>query len=149
MQQDHRRSAAADGTERALRISYEPGQVLPTNAGASAQVLLAWLDPPDLDRIVAATTFTRFTDKTITTGTQLRSRLDETRTEGVAVSRGEVDPDVIGIAAPVRGAADKVVAGISVVAAASRVPDHSVGRIADLVRNAAEEIGDRLRLLAV
>ena len=65
------------------------------------------------------------------------------------MSRGEVDLDVIGIAAPVRGNRDKVVAGISVVAAASRVPDDQVGRIADLVRNAAEEIGDRLRLLAV
>jgi len=138
----------ADATERGVRVSYEPGQVLPTNAGASAHVLLAWLDPPDLERILATTQFTRFTDRTIVDADRLRRRLADTRAQGVAVSRGELDPDVLGIAAPIRGEGDRVVAGLSVAALASRVPDDQVDRIAGEVREAAAEIGGRLQLLA-
>ena len=138
----------ADATERAIRVSYEPGQVLPTNAGASAHVLLAWLDPSDLERILATTRFTRFTHRTVVDADRLRRRLADTRAEGVAVSRGELDPDVLGIAAPVRGEGDRVVAGLGVAAVASRIADEQVDRIAGEVRNAAAEIGTRLRQLA-
>lgn len=137
----------AEASERAVRISYERGQILPTNAGASAHVLLAWLADSDLDKILAATQFTRFTDQTIVTPEQLRQRLADTRTQGFAISRGELDPDILGIAAPIHGNDDKTVAGISVAALVTRVPDTELSRIVDQVRSAAHEISDRLKLL--
>jgi len=139
----------ADAAERALRISYEPGQVLPTNAGASAHVLLAWLDEPDLSRIISATTFTRFTGKTIADGERLRKRLAETRAQGYAISQGELDTDVLGIAAPIRSANGKVIAGISIAALASRIPSQRLELVVSDVRAASERITSRLELLEV
>lgn len=139
----------ADATERALRISYEPGQILPTNAGASAHVLLAWLDEPDLSRIISATTFTRFTGKTIADGERLRKRLAETRALGYAISQGELDTDVLGIAAPIRSANGKVIAGISIAALASRIPSQRLEPAVSDVRAASERITSRLDLFEV
>lgn len=138
----------ADAVDRAVRVSYEPGQLLPTNAGASAHVLLAWLAEPELDRVLTRMEFPRFTDRTLVDAGQLRRRLAETRERGVAVSRGELDPDVLGIAAPVRAVGDKVVAGISVAGLVWRIGDDRVDLVADQVRAAAAEITERLRQLA-
>ena len=137
----------AEAADQAVRISYERGQVLPTNAGASAHVLLAWLDDAELDEILAATPFTRFTDKTIVGATQLRRRLAETRLHGFAISRGELDGDVLGMAAPIRGGHGKVVAGISVAAVATRIPDDRARQIVGELEQAAAEISERLQLL--
>lgn len=77
----------------------------------------------------------------------MRQRLAETRAQGYAISRGELDPDVLGIAGPVRGDGDRVVAGISVAALATRIPPERVDQVVDEVRRAAAEISHRLQLL--
>jgi DNA-binding IclR family transcriptional regulator len=136
----------ADSVQRAMRISYEPGQTMPANAGASAHVLLAWLPERELDNVLASVSFDRFTRDTITTQAALRTRLSETRRRGYAVSRGELDSDVIGVAAPIWDASDRVVAGISVAASSLRVPQDDLDQLADSVVTAAEHISDRLRL---
>ena len=41
-----------EASTQRVRISYERGQVLPINAGASAFVLLAWLDDEPLDQVL-------------------------------------------------------------------------------------------------
>ncbi len=137
----------AQAADQAVRISYERGQVLPTNAGASAHVLLAWLDDAELDEILAVTRFTRFTDKTIVGAAQLRRRLAETRAHGYAISRGELDEDVLGIATPIRGAHGKVVAGISIAAVATRISDDRAQEIVGELKRAAASISERLELL--
>ncbi|WP_326600433.1 IclR family transcriptional regulator [Streptomyces sp. NBC_01803] len=127
-----------------LRLSYERGQVLPVNAGAAALVLLAWAPPGDLDELLAGP-LPRFTDATLTDPDALRGRLAAIRERGHAVGRGELDPDVIGIAAPVRGGDDRVVAALSVAALSHRVPGTEVPRFVAAVREAADELSDRVR----
>jgi DNA-binding IclR family transcriptional regulator len=138
----------ADSVQRVMRVSYEPGETLPINAGASAYVLLAWLPEAELEAVLAQASFEAFTRNTITTSAALKKQLRETRRIGYAVSRGELDLDVVGVAAPIRDATDRVVAAISVAASASRVTQEDVPTLAKAVVGSAELISGRLRLLA-
>ncbi len=133
-----------DTTSRAVRVTYERGEVMPINAGASALILLAWLSDQQVDRILTGTTLEPFTAQTITTKRALITRLRETRRQGYAVSRGELDTDVVGIAAPIRNADGDVVAAVSVAALSARVGEERVPEVAAAVRSAAEEISAAL-----
>jgi DNA-binding IclR family transcriptional regulator len=130
----------ADVARRAVRISYEPGEIFPTNAGSAAYVLLAWLDDAELSSILKSSKFRRFTPATLTTAATLRERLNETRAQGFAVSRGELDAEVLGIAAPIFSLRGQVVAAITVAALSSRIGDAEIPAIAANVRVAAAQI---------
>ncbi|MFC6879036.1 MULTISPECIES: IclR family transcriptional regulator [Actinomadura] len=131
-----------------VRLSYERGHVLPVNAGAAALVLLAWAPDAEVDGIVEKAGLPRFTGRTLTDAAALRRRLEVIRQEGIAVSRGELDDDVLGLAAPIRGADGEVVAAVSVAALSHRVPDERVPEVARAVSASAERISDRLKTLA-
>jgi DNA-binding IclR family transcriptional regulator len=124
----------------AVRISYERGQVLPTNAGAAAHVLLAWLPEPAVEAILDAVDLPAFTERTLTDPAAIIRRLADTREQGYAVSRGELDRDVLGVSAPLRDHDGEVVAAISVAAVSARVPDERLPQLVDQVRAAADEI---------
>ena len=130
----------ADVARRAVRISYEPGEIFPTNAGSAAYVLLAWLDETELSSILKSTKLRRFTPATLTTPATLRERLNETRAQGFAVSRGELDADVLGIAAPIFSLRGRVVAAITVAALSSRIGDSEIPAITASVLSAAAQI---------
>jgi DNA-binding IclR family transcriptional regulator len=129
-----------------IRLSYERGQVLSPHAGASAKVLLAWL-PPDAVQHLFRGELTRYTDRTITDPAELRLQLDRIRAAGYAVSEGEVDEGVRGIAAPIFGSDGQVVAGLSTVGPAFRIDDKALPRIVQQTRDTAQAITERLASL--
>ncbi|MFB9744230.1 IclR family transcriptional regulator [Pseudonocardia sulfidoxydans] len=138
----------AESHRNRVRISYERGTVLPLNAGASATVLLAWNDPDEVRQILLRTDLTRFTDATLTDVEELVERLQRIRTDGYAVARSEVDQDVMGIAAPIWGAREgEVVAAVSVVGLASRIPPRTERAIVAKVRLAAARISERVTIV--
>lgn len=131
-----------------LRLSYERGTVLTLNAGASAQVLLAWLPDADLRVLLDPERLTRFTAASVTDPESLIERLHAIRTAGHAVTYGEVDDDAVGIAAPVFGAPGEVIAGLSVVVLRSRVTQEQITTMVGAVMEAAEKLSDEVALLA-
>lgn len=133
---------------RAVRISYERGSALPINAGASALVLLAWSPEDEARRLLEATELRRFTAATLTDVDALMERLGRIRRLGYSVTRGELDPDVVGIAAPIRDENEQVVAAVSVAALASRVYPEAETEIAQKVLATAVEISDRMAVVA-
>lgn len=138
----------AESTIHTVRISYERGSALPVNAGASALALLAWADPAETRAMLERADLRSFTEATLTDVDALMTRLGEIRELGYSVTRGEVDSDVLGIAAPVRNDAGVVVAAVSVAAVATRVPPARQDAVVDAVRRAAVEISDRLATVA-
>lgn len=134
----------ADGSTQQMRISYRAGQALPLNAGASAYVLLAWLPPEQARELLGGAPLRRFTHQTLVSADSVLRRLEETRAQGYAVSRGELDQDVLGVAAPIRGSGGRVVAAISIAAVSSLVPDDRVPALAASVRIAADAISVHL-----
>ena len=130
-----------------VRLSYERGTVMSLNAGASAQVLLAWLPDAQLIEMLDPTRLNRFTDASITDPKRLVERLHEIRSTGHAITYGEVDPDAVGIAAPVFAGPDLVVAGLSVVLLGSRVAPEEIHTIAEALTVSAQRISEQVALL--
>lgn len=129
-----------EGGQQLVRLSYERGTRLPINAGASALVLLAWLPIHEAREVLGARPLLHFTDNTLTDIEPLLDRLAEIRSAGVSVTVAEVDPDVMGIAAPIVDETGAVIAGLSVVALRRRVPDERVDDLVAAVRTAADEL---------
>jgi DNA-binding IclR family transcriptional regulator len=138
----------AESTTHPVRISYERGSTLPVNAGASALVLLAWSDPAQTRQLLERTELHAFTPATLTDVDALMERLDRIRSDGYSVTRGELDAEVVGMAAPIVDESGAVVAAISVAAVASRVPPARQDKVVGLVRAAADEVSGRLALAA-
>lgn len=134
--------AEADG--QPVRISYEVGSTLPINAGASALVLLAWSPVDETRRLLAAADLRRFTPATLTEVDALMERLTQIREMGYSVTRAELDPDVLGIAAPIRDQQDRVVAAVSVAALASRVGPTAETEFVERVAATARQISQKL-----
>ncbi|TXN29465.1 IclR family transcriptional regulator [Lacisediminihabitans profunda] len=131
-----------------MRVSYERGSVMTLNAGASAWVLLAWEDPAVVRALLRAGELPRFTDASVTSESAVEARLAGIRRDGYAISYGELDPDAVGIAAPVRDDQDRVVAGVSIVAMSRRVPASQVKQLVDAVMDASRRISEMVALTA-
>jgi IclR family acetate operon transcriptional repressor len=136
----------AEPAEHRVRLSYERGSALPLNAGASAWVLLAWESREEVTRLLQESRLPQFTDASLTSVAGVLARLDGIRAAGYAVTRGELDPDAIGIAAPVRDDQGRVVAGLSVVAVNRRVPDPREGELIRAVLEVSGQMSERIAL---
>lgn len=123
-----------------IRLSYERGSRLPLNAGASAYILLAWL-PEDLVRtLLAAEELRTYTANTLTDHDAIIERLRQIRADGYCIARGEVDRDVIGIAAPIFDASGDVHAGLSMVTLGSRLSKTDIDTTRDRLVDAARQV---------
>lgn len=131
-----------------LRLSYERGSQLPLTAGASALVLLGWLDENQARELLNSTELPRFTERTLTGVDELISRLKLIRAEGYSISHGEVDPDVLGLACPIFDHRHDVVAGLSIVGLGSRINEDERARMITALKAAATEISGVLALSA-
>lgn len=134
-------------SQQRVRLSYERGQVLPLHAGASAKVLLAYLAPAEIEAILSNGPFPRYTDQTVTDPDVLRTQLELIRTRGYAMSEGEVDDGVRGVAAPVFDTQKRVVAGLSVAGPAFRINNAVLPNVTQAVQETAKRISLRLQEL--
>ncbi|MEE4495257.1 IclR family transcriptional regulator [Streptomyces sp. BE230] len=127
-----------------VRLSYERGHILPVNAGAPALALLAWSGQEEIRSVLGHRPLTKLTRRTLTDPDQLVARLRRIRVRGVAVTREELDKDVVGVAAPVFGTDGEVRAAVSVAVPVSRLTADRLTEVERRVRRAAAEIAGRL-----
>ncbi|MFG2592310.1 IclR family transcriptional regulator C-terminal domain-containing protein [Streptomyces sp. NPDC048438] len=73
----------------------------------------------------------------------------EIREQGYAVGLGELDPDVLGVGAPVRGDSGVVVGALSVAAFSHRVPEREVPRCIRSVCEAAAELSVQVTRMGI
>jgi DNA-binding IclR family transcriptional regulator len=95
------------------------GRPTPLHATSTGKAFLAWLDDDELGAALPAR-LQRFTDTTITTRAALRAELADVRARGYAVSRGELEPALWGVSAPVVSGA-RAVAVVSIWGTETRV----------------------------
>lgn len=129
-----------------LRISYERGSQLPLTAGASALVLLAWLEDRQTRALFDSMALPRFTDKTLVTTDDLIERLHQIREVGYCMTHAEVDNDALGMAAPIFDADGTVTAGLSIVALGTRVSQIERLKIIRAVCESATRISSTLQI---
>lgn len=90
------------------------GGRLPLHASSSGLVLLAYASMEVQDAFLASA-HERFTPTTVTDASEIAALLRHVRANEFVVADGFIHPDVRGIAVPVRGAGDTVVAALSIV----------------------------------
>lgn len=131
-----------------MRISYERGSQLPLTAGASALVLLAWLEEAEVRQLLTSIVRPRFTDRTLTSVPDLLARLETIRAQGYSITHGEVDPDALGLATPIFGPRQQVTAGLSIVGVGSRISESEREQMISALRKSATRISEVLVLAA-
>jgi DNA-binding IclR family transcriptional regulator len=110
---------------RPVRLSLGRWRVAPMHLGASGKVLLAFLPSRAAERVLAAV------DHDVTASGQpveierLRRELAEVRDRGVAVTHGELDRGVSGVAAPLLSARGRPVAGLTLAGPTDRIAPHA------------------------
>lgn len=127
----------------AITVDSWVGRPTPLHATSSGKVLLAWLDQSKLDAALG-NALASFTTQTVTDRDALRSQLTTARSNGYAVTIGELEDGLNAIAAPVRGPGGVVVAALSASAPSYRLPAELIPQHAAEVINAADRISRRM-----
>ena len=136
------RAVAIEAVDSPLPIhySFRLGVERPLYAGASAKALLAFLDEPQIEEVLAEA---RREAPHLCGG--LREAIRRIRADGYAVSEGEVDPGACAVGVPIFGEGNVLEGALSVVAPSYRTgPDRLQFLIGKTVQ-AAREIERRLR----
>ncbi|HEY8479513.1 MAG TPA: IclR family transcriptional regulator [Spirillospora sp.] len=98
----------------AVHVLSRLGGRWPAHATGVGLAMLAYADPVVQERAIAGP-LRRFTEKTITSGRELRRVLAEVRRTGVAVSDGQIETIALSVGAPIFGPDDTVVAAVATV----------------------------------
>ena len=114
------------------------GRATPLHATSTGKALLACLSEDDVGAALPGR-LERFTDTTITARAVLRTELADVRARGYAVSRGELEPALWGVSAPVldRG---RPVAVVSVWGVETRIRARGLDALGSRTVAAADEI---------
>ena len=117
------------------------GNRIPAHTGANGKVLLAALNPVQLEQWLAAYPLMRFTTQTLTDRSLLQQQLAEVRQQGWAEALGEYEPGFGGLAVPVIDAQGEVVAALNAVETNDHIADVAWrNRCLPLLQKAAAEI---------
>jgi DNA-binding IclR family transcriptional regulator len=120
------------------------GSTLHAHCSGVGKVLLAHLDPGEIDAMIDRHGLPAFTPATITERDALYAELHRVRRDGVAYDREEVVPGIACVAAPILDGEGSVVAAISIAAPVERFGASQDGYRSAVVR-AARGVSERLR----
>lgn len=126
-----------------VRVTLTIGGRYPLYAGASDKLLLAYLPPEEIDKVIARG-LKQLTPDTITSPDRLREDLAKIRRQGWAFSVGELTPGVAAIAVPLRDSNGNVVAALSIGGLASRFGENRLQTLIEITCQAAEEVSHQL-----
>jgi len=126
-----------------IRHFVELGRPLPLYAGASGQVLLAFMDETEIEAVIAEG-LSPVAPRTITDPRRLRRTLAEIRRRGYVTSVDERVAGASAVSAPVRDGTGHVAAGLTISGPAYRFTPDRVRRYVELVRGGASRISAAL-----
>ncbi len=129
--------------ERAVRVHSVVGQRGTFYAG-SAKIFLAYMSAEEQEPFLSAP-LPRYTANSITERHVLEEKLAQIRAQGFAISRGELNGELVSISAPVFSHDQKVIAVLNLAAPASRMPNETAAKTAPMVTAAADRISRLIR----
>jgi DNA-binding IclR family transcriptional regulator len=122
------------------------GKLLPAHCTAGGKVLLSLTEPEDLRKRFPGGVLVRYTDRTITDWSALLDDLAVVRQRGWAVSVGECDPSLTGIAAAVLLSTGRAVGAVVLTGHAATLRTRSeIDALVPRVVEAAHTVTARLR----
>ncbi len=114
--------ARASTPERIMSVAITVGTRLPVHITSMGRVLLAALEPEQLDAALETISLTAVTSKTIVDRDALVSELEAIRAQGFAIVDQELEQGLRSVGAPIRAPGGDVVAAINISTHASRTP---------------------------
>jgi len=131
-----------------IRISSDIGWRKPLHFGMLGMVLMAYLNPKDVKRILKKIPLEPYTPYSITDEDAFIRRLEQIYKEGHLVDREEAVEGAIGIAAPIRDYTRQVIAALGVALPASRGnKEKEVDRVVELLKKTCDDISGDLGYL--
>jgi len=110
-----------DSLDHTLRMTPQIGRRQFAHCTSLGKILLANLNPKDLNTFLDQKEFPKVTENTISTADELRIELEKIRINGYAFDQEEAERDICCVAAPIVGLEGKVIASISVSGPATRM----------------------------
>jgi len=118
---------------RALRLVVMVGEKATMKLGSAGKILLAYMDEDERDALIAGD------------GWPVKEELEKIKMQGYALSVGEREEGLVGLAAPVFNSQNKCIATISLSGPSSRFINESLSeKIFDVIK-AAREISEKLQ----
>jgi DNA-binding IclR family transcriptional regulator len=130
---------------QSLRLSVQPGRLLPFHAGAQQKAILAYLPADEQERIVTGP-LEKFCKATIDNADDLRAELESIRAKGWARSFEETNLGVWGIAMALLDDHGHAVASVGIAGPRARLERSSLGTWLKLLHVGVEEIAEQMRL---
>jgi IclR family transcriptional regulator, pca regulon regulatory protein len=136
---------ARSSRRRQASLHREIGVNLPAYCTSMGRVLLANMEPDDLDLYFSRADLKKFNHKTIIEEAALRKLFDHIRKTDYAVVDGELEPDLRAIAIPVRDSAGQIVAALNVSTSVNRMTVRQMeSQLLPVMRQAAAKIRNAL-----
>ncbi len=136
-----------------LRIASDIGWRRPLHYGMLGMILMAYLSPKDVKKILRQYPLGAHTRFSITDQEVFRLRLEKIRKEGYVIEREEAVEKVIGIAAPIRDYSRRVIAALGIALTSGQVNlEKEAGEtegIRNLLLKACDDISGELGYLKI
>lgn len=128
-------------TNRHIRLSASVGTRFPLHATSLGKVLLAFQGEAAIDAFTATAKLQRFTERTVTTASELRDRLAKVRANGYDSALDELDYGIVSVAVPVFDKDRRITSAINCSTSTTRISqDELVRTRLPLLQQAAREI---------
>ncbi|MBW1800016.1 MAG: IclR family transcriptional regulator [Deltaproteobacteria bacterium] len=131
-----------------IRISADVGWRGPLNYGMLGMILMAYLEPDEVRRILQKDKLQAYTPFSITDEDAFSLRLEHIRNQGYVIEKGEAMEGVVGIAAPIRDFSRQVIAALGVVLT-NYQPGNGMNEYIELVKGNCEKISRELGYLTI
>ncbi len=142
-----------DGNETLCIARWEPDRLIRVHSevgrrgsffGGSSKVFLAYMPSQEIESFLSAP-LPRYTANSITDPQILKERLAQIRKDGFAISRGEINEELVSISAPIFSTEDTVSAVLNLAAPATRMSPEAAESSVHLVIAAAKRLSKLLQ----
>lgn len=130
--------------ESYIRLNSKVGGRLPLYTGSAPKLLLAFLDPSQIDEILKKNELRKFTENTITDKKKLLLELEKIKVQGYSYTEAEYYPDIAGFSYPIKNHTNEVIAALVVSAPKVNLTSEKKILIKEQMNEAAKVISSEL-----
>jgi DNA-binding IclR family transcriptional regulator len=131
-----------------IRISADVGWRGPLHYGMLGMILMAYLEPGEVRRILQKDELQAYTPFSITNEDAFSLKLEHIRNQGYVVEKGEAMEGIVGIAAPIRDFSRQVIAALGIVLTNDQ-SRNGMNDYVELVKRSCEKISRELGYLTI
>jgi IclR family KDG regulon transcriptional repressor len=127
-----------------IHFSVEINKEMPFHCTSSSKVILAYQSPEEIKRVIYEQPLKRYTPKTIVDPKKLEKHLYKIKESGFAFCDEELEKGVNAIAVPVKNIYGKVIASITIVGLAVRIPSNNIEKLLKILLSSAQQLSKML-----